>query len=241
MPRDRRPLPLQVRDEILGLIEREDLHPGDQLPTETDIAARFGVGRTTAREALKLLEQDGVVYVRHGLGRYVSHVATLERPITRLESVTEMMRAHGYTVSNRVASVVVRQAQADEAAALDLAAGKDVVRLERVRFHEGEPLIYSVDVFPRSLIPRPLEQVDWSGSLLDLLEANGTRVTSALAQLQAVRLPVAGQRAIGRRTSEPWVLLIHRNIDQAGRTVIVSQDYYRGDRFTFDVFRRRDD
>ncbi len=241
MRTDRRPLPLQVRDEILALIERDGLRPGDQLPTETDIATRFGVGRTSAREAMKLLEQDGVVHVRHGLGRYVSHVATLERPITRLESVTEMMRAHGYTVTNRVASVVVRAVESEEAAALGLAAEAEVVRLERVRLHEGEPLIYSVDVFPRSLITRPVAEVDWSGSLLDLLEANGTRVTSALARLQAVRLPLAGERAIGRRTSEPWVLLVHRNIDQAGRTVIISRDYYRGDRFTFDVFRRRSD
>jgi DNA-binding GntR family transcriptional regulator len=55
-----------------------------------------------------------------------------------------------------------------------------------------------------------------------------------------VRLPEAGRRAIGGRSNEPWVLLTQRNIDQLGRTVIISRDYYRGDRFTFNVFRRRD-
>jgi hypothetical protein len=64
MTRDRCSLPLQVRDQILTLIKRDDLGPGDQLPTEAEIAARFGVARTTAREAFKLLEQDGVVDVR---------------------------------------------------------------------------------------------------------------------------------------------------------------------------------
>jgi GntR family transcriptional regulator len=239
MPRDRRPLPLQVRDEVLALITREGLRPGDRLPAEGAIAERFEVGRTTAREALKLLEQDGIVDVRHGSGRFVSHVATLARPITRLESVTEMMRAHGYSVRNRVVSVRERAPAGDEAAALDLPADGTVVELERVRLHEAEPLIYSVDVFPRSLVEVPLEAIDWSGSLLDLLEARGARVGSALAQLQAVRLPAAGQRAIGRRARDPWVLLVHRNLDQAGRVVILSHDYYRGDRFTFNVLRRR--
>jgi GntR family transcriptional regulator len=239
--RDRRPLPLQLREEILALIERERLRPGDRLPSETEIATRFDVGRTTAREALKLLEQDGVIDVRHGSGRYVSHVATLERPITRLESVTEMMRAHGYTVSNRVVSVTRRPADPEESAVLDLPSGAEVVRLERVRLHEGEPLIYSVDVFPRALLPAAaLEDIDWTGSLLELLERSGWRVTSAVAQLQAVRLPPDARRAMGRRTSEPWVLLVHRNIDETGRVVILSRDYYRGDRFTFNVFRRRD-
>lgn len=238
--RDRRPLPLQLREGILELIAHDGLRPGDRLPSEAEIAARFDVGRTTAREALKLLEQDGVIDVRHGSGRYVSHVATLERPLTRLESVTEMMRAHGYSVTDRVVSVAIRAASEDESTALAIPEGTPVVCLERVRLHEGEPLIYSVDVFPRALVLGPVEGIAWSGSLLERLERDGTRITSAVAQLQAVRLPVSGQRAIGRRTGEPWVLLVHRNIDQDGRTAILSHDYYRGDRFTFNVFRRRD-
>lgn len=237
---DRRPLPLQLRDQILALIQRDGLQPGDRLPTEAAIAEGFGVGRTTAREALKLLEQDGVVDVRHGSGRYVSQVAALERPITRLESVTEMMLAHGYSVTNRVVSAVERPADAEEARLLELATGAPVVQLERVRLHGPEPLIWSVDVFPRSLAPGPVDEETWSGSLLDLLESSGSRVVSAVAQLRAVRLPEAGRRAIGNRSNEPWVLLTQRNIDQLGRTVIISRDYYRGDRFTFNVFRRRD-
>jgi GntR family transcriptional regulator len=239
MDRDRRPLPLQVRDGILTLIARDGLRPGDRLPPESEIAERFQVGRTTAREALKLLEQDGVIDVRHGSGRFLSHVAALERPITRLESVTEMMRSHGYSVANRVVSVRVGPAGEGEADELRIPPGESVVRLERVRSHDGEPLIYSVDVFPQRLLAGPVEGVDWAGSLLEMLEASGTRVTSAVAQLQAVHLPSAGQRAIGARSRDPWVLLVHRNIDQAGRVVILSHDYYRGDRFTFNVLRRR--
>src|SRR3990170_2223461 len=112
---DRRALPLRLRDEILAIIQRQALRPGDRLPTEAALADRFGVARTTAREALKLLEQDGVVDVRHGSGRYVSQVSTLDRPMTRLESVTEMMRAHGYSVTNRIVSILERTAEPEEA------------------------------------------------------------------------------------------------------------------------------
>ena len=242
MTRDRRPLPLQVRDQILVLIDREGLGPGDQLPTEAEIATRFDVARTTAREALKLLEQDGVVDVRHGLGRYVSQLATLERPITRLESVTEMMRSRGFTVTNRVVSVTAGPADELEATALDRPAGTEVIRLERVRLHQGDPLIYSLDVIPRALIDGPIDQLDWTGPLLDLLETHGIRIVSAAAQIQAALLPDEGRRALEPDLADPggpWVLLVHRNLDQAGRPVIYSHDYYRGDRFTFNVVRRR--
>jgi GntR family transcriptional regulator len=242
MSRDRRSLPLQVRDQILLLIHQEGLGPGDQLPTEAEIATRFDVARTTAREALKLLEQDGVVDVRHGLGRYVSQLATLERPITRLESVTEMMLSRGYAVKNRVVSVTVRPANEQEAAALDLPVGGEVVQLERVRLHQGDPLIYSLDLVPRDLVDAPLDPDSWSGSLLDMLEARGMRVVSAGAQIQATRLPPEARRALGPDLEDPdgpWLLLIQRNLDETGRPVISSRDYHRGDRFTFEVVRRR--
>jgi GntR family transcriptional regulator len=242
MTRDRRSLPLQVRDQILALINREGLSPGDQLPTEAEIATRFDVARTTAREALKLLEQDGVVDVRHGLGRYVSQLVTLERPITRLESVTEMMRSRGYTVTNRVVSVTLGPANEEEATALDQPIGTEVIRLERVRLHQGDPLIYSVDVVPGALIEDPIERLDWAGPLLELLEEHGVRVVSAAAQIQAALLSDEGRRALGTDLAEPrgpWILLVQRNLDEAGRPVIYSHDYYRGDRFTFNVVRRR--
>jgi GntR family transcriptional regulator len=242
MTRDRRSLPLQVRDQILALIKREDLGPGDQLPTEAEIAASFDVARTTAREAFKLLEQDGVVDVRHGLGRYVSQLVTLERSITSLESVTEMMRSRGYAVTNRVVSVSVGPANDQEATALDQPVGTQVIRLERVRLQHGDPLIYSVDVVPRALIDAPLDQEDWSGSLLDTLESRGVRVVSAAAQIQATRLPPEARLALGPDLADPngpWILLVQRHLDEAGRPVIYSQDYHRGDRFTFNVVRRR--
>jgi len=240
MVRDRRPLPLQVRLEILALIEREGLKPGNQLPSEAALATEFDVGRTTIREALKLLEQDGAIDVRHGLGRFVSAVPTLERPITRLESVTEMMLDLGYAVANRVLGISVGPATDEEATALEIAARSEVIRLERVRSQGETPLIYSADVLPRTLLDGPIGDVDWSGSLLELLEARGHRVTSATAQIRAALLPPAVARRIGvpRR---PWLLLVHRNLGEAGRPLIYSHDYYDGETFSFNVLRRRAD
>jgi GntR family transcriptional regulator len=220
--RDRRPLPRQVRDEILALIARDGLRPGDRLPTEMELATRFGVGRTTAREALKLLEQDGIVDVRPGRGRYLSHLATLERPITRLESVTELMRSLGYGVTDRVVSVEARRPGPDEAAALSLSATDEVVCLDRMRMHADEALIYSVDVFPRRLIAGDPAAEDWTASLFERLEAGGLRVTGALAQIQAVLLPAGARRLVGGGARSPWILLVHRNLDEDGRTVVHS-------------------
>ena len=70
--RDSRTLAVQLRDRIADLIRDEGLKPGDRLPTEAQLTQRFRISRPALREALKLLEQDDVINVQHGRGRFVS-------------------------------------------------------------------------------------------------------------------------------------------------------------------------
>lgn len=239
MDRDRRSLPLQLRDEIAELIEHGGMPPGAQLPSELELADRFSVGRTTIREALKLMEQDGLIDVRHGRGRFVAVAPRLDRPITRLESVTEMMHHQGYAVTNRVLSVGSARADAATTEALLLDPGAKVVRLERLRLQGTDPLIYSIDLIRLDLLPPDLDSIDWSGSLLDLLDSRGYHVVAASARIEASVLPSSAMRAIGSRRTEPWLLLTQTNLADDGTPVLHSRDYHRGDAFQFRVLRRR--
>jgi GntR family transcriptional regulator len=235
---DIRSLPVQLASQIRDLLAGGDLRPGQQLPTEASFGARFGVGRTTVREALKLLENDGLIQVRRGLGRFVSAAPALRRPLTRLESVTELMTSAGYQVTSRLLSVAARPATDDERAALDLPERAEVVRLERLRMHRDEAYIYSVDMMPRSLFPPGLDAIDWGGSLLDFLGSRGARPAYSVAQISAVHQPagLAAEHALD--ATIPWLLMVQVNTTAAGLPVIYSHDYHRGDRFSFDVLRR---
>ena len=237
MTRDRRPLALQVRDEIRGLIATSGMGPGDQLPGESELATRFSVARTTVREALKLLEQDGAIDVRHGVGRFVAP-AVVQWPITRLESVTEMMNAMGTSVTNRVIKVGTDSASDEEAFGLRLAARAPVVRLERVRSVDGKPVIYSVDVMPGWVVGEDFGAIDWSGSLSAILRARGQAMASAVAGLRAVALPRAVAKTLAEDPRAPWLLMIQTHFAADGRAVLFSHDYHRGDAFTFNVPRR---
>lgn len=239
MARDRRPLALQLRDRLVEMIDYGGFGVGSQFPSESDLAERFEVGRSTVREALKLLERDGLVHVQHGRGRFVAQVQGVEGPITRLESVTEMMERLGYGVSSRVLEAAAGAAAPDEAEALGLQAGAGVVRLTRLRFQGDEPLIYSVDVLARSLLSGDPEALDWTGSLLSLLERHGHRVVSATALIRAVRLPEVAAAHVGVHAREPWLLLIQRASGADGTPILYSHDYHRGDLFTFETLRRR--
>jgi GntR family transcriptional regulator len=237
---DSRPMSAQVRDQLIGLFQERHLGPGDRVPSEAEIAELCGVGRSTAREALKLLEQDGLVLVERGRGRFLSSLSALhvERPVTRFESTTSMLAALGFEAKTLVLAVTEDEPTDAERDALDLADGGSVIRLERLRSHDDEPLVYSVDTFPRELVPGPVKHVNWAGSITDLLAAQGHLMVSSAARLQAVELPADPAERYQLAGYGPWLLITERAVSTDGRHILYAQGYYRGSLFAFNVLRR---
>jgi GntR family transcriptional regulator len=239
--RDRRPLSAQVRDQLETAIRDGALLPGAQLPGEHELAERFSIGRSTIREALRLLEQDGVVDVRHGRGRFVSALATLraERPVTEFESVTEMLDGLGYRVRNHVVRVEESSATEEQARALHLKKDRPVISLERIRLHDDKPLIYSLNVINRAAVPGALEDHDWSGSVLELLASLGSNVVSSAASINAVTLPGSAPAELSEYAHDPWLCIRETCVTDDGRSVLDAIDYHRGDIFAFHFLRQR--
>ncbi len=238
---ERKPLPSRVRDLILDEIRSGKLEPGQQLLPEGALSEEYGVGRSTIREAVKLLVNDGVIDVQHGRGSFVTGLAMLdtERPITRFESVTEMMSALGYKVQNRVMSVAERMATAAEAAELQIEPHSSIIQLERLRLHEGRPFVFTVNILPRELLEGPLEDIRWASSIIDLLDERGYGVVASSAHIRATSPPEA-LIAFGMDVPiDPWLLISETCVTASGQHVLVAHDYHRGDAFTFNVVRRR--
>lgn len=55
-----------IADQIKGMIYSKSLLPDDRLPSEKELAASFGTGRMTVREALRMLEAIGLIYIKQG-------------------------------------------------------------------------------------------------------------------------------------------------------------------------------
>ncbi len=117
----------QIVEQIEQLILDGKLHPGDQLPSERELAEQFNVSRTAVREAVKALREKGLVEIETGRGTFITH--GVSKALRR--SLDWMVRSGE---GNRLADLVqVRNILEPEIAALaaDMATGPDIESLEQ--------------------------------------------------------------------------------------------------------------
>jgi GntR family transcriptional regulator len=243
---NRRPVALQVRDDLRRRVATGDLAGGDQLPPEIECAEAYGVSRATVREAYKLLEQEGLIVIRPGLGRFVlpnarrDTTGPVSMSINMFSSMTDFLESAGYEVSTLLLSVAKRPATQDEADVLLLPAGADVVHIERFRLGDGTRLVYALNTFDARLVGGSVEHFDWNHSLIALLEARGRRVQSAVVDVQAVNLPGEIAAAHELPACSAWLLLRAVHFDAKGIPFLLSRDYVRGDVRTLHVVQHND-
>jgi GntR family transcriptional regulator len=230
----------QVRDAVIELLRKEDYTAGRYIPSEQELADLFEASRATVREALKGLVQAGLLDCRHGKGYFVlSRDAVFHKPITQLQSVTDMMADMGYTVENRVLRVSEEMPAPQLRRELQMDDTQSILRLERVRCSRNEPLIYSIDYFARTLIPGAWQERDWSGSLINFFdESCQIQIASSRTTIRAKVLPQELCEEIGVAAGTAWLCMEQLNITKTGKPVLFSQDYHRGENFEFYVTRR---
>jgi GntR family transcriptional repressor for pyruvate dehydrogenase complex len=126
--RDRRGLPDIVAERLLAAVNEGHLKPGEQLPTELDLAAQLGVGRTSLREAIQRLRTIGVLEVRNGLGTFVVDRTRMEPVHSFVQwsvanefEVTEVFEAR-MSIEVSAAGLAGERAGDDDIAALQAAA-----------------------------------------------------------------------------------------------------------------------
>jgi GntR family transcriptional repressor for pyruvate dehydrogenase complex len=112
----------QVVDQIRDLIERGELHPGDRLPAERELAKQLGISRPSLRAGLRMLVAMGLLRARHGSGTYIADGP----PALGSEQLSLLAELHGFTFdqmfeARRVLEVQIAGLAAERATAEHLA------------------------------------------------------------------------------------------------------------------------
>jgi GntR family phosphonate transport system transcriptional regulator len=219
----------QISDILQHKIDTGEYKPGDQLPTESDLSRQFGVNRHTAREAIKLLKNEGTVFGLQGKGNYVAEKRIQYRVSKKVRFSSSIMEA-GLTPGTRMISCGISPAVADLAAKLDLEEGAAVLTLDIVRSADSVPLMVATTCLPAERFSGLKDHLNGSFSLYALLKEHyGIEASRSESVFETV---MPNDREIHHLKISPSVpLLLVRSIarDQFGRKVEYCVTRMRGD------------
>lgn len=219
---------LHLCDQILsGLIPA-----GSKLPSEAALCAEFGVARTTVRQALELLVQEGLVQKRMGSG---SFVLVNERSFGHVQgdiaNAIQDLRRMGRSTSVSVIQFDYLEPVPAVSEALGLAPGEKVQRAVRVRSIEGKPFSYLITQVPERLGRSYTREDLASTPLLDLLIRASAEPVSATQEVSAVLASPEMARALEMEVGGPLISLTRVIKGADGQGFEYLQAYYRPDRY----------
>ena len=218
-----------VRGQIAELIAGAE--PGTPLPTERELAARFGTSRTTVRQALAALVLDGRLERTQGSGTYVAEPKLVQ--VRQLTSFTDDLRRQGRDPSGTVLDVAREPADATLAARLDVPVGTVVHRVERLRGAGGQPLAHEI-AHLRGPLPRLRHELSRRGSLYATLrEAYGIRLARVEDQVQTALAGPREAQLLEVDVGLPMLVIQRTGWATDGRPVEYTRSTFRGDRFSF--------
>lgn len=219
---------VRIREYLEDLLT--GLEPGESLPSERDLAQRFGVARMTVRQAMDRLARTGQVQRVQGAGSFRAR----ERFVypLRLASFSEDMRSRGLSPGARTLHQALGPAPARVAESLGLPEDAAVVRLDRLRTADGEPTALERVHIVAELAPG-LEVLDLEErSLYRVLRQEYDIAIEQAEQTLVASLCDADEAALlGVDEGAPALLFERRGATAQGRRVEHTRSLYRGDRY----------
>lgn len=229
------PIPMyyQIRSRLLEAIENGQLKAGDRVPSERELTERFGVSRMTARQAVSELETQGYLYRIQGKGTFVA-APKLDQPLVGLTSFSEDMRRRGMVPGARVLAAELQPAGVLVARTLGLNETAQVLRVERLRLADGEPMALETAYVPADRCPGLLDLTLEDQSLYAILRAHfGLHLVRAAQRLEAVAANAYEAGVLHVHEGTPLLLLERVSRDEADTPVEYVRSLYRGDRYRF--------
>ncbi|MDB6048209.1 MAG: GntR family transcriptional regulator [Pseudomonas sp.] len=235
-PDDSQPTPLylQLARNIEAAIHAGQWKPEQALPSERNLSELLGISRVTARKALEILFDQGLIRRNQGSGTFIT--PRLEQPLSRLSSFSEMLRLKGFTPSSQWLERDIALPTHDELIRLSLSPTDKVARLKRLRKADGIVMAIEMSTLPAHLLPDPQTIGD---SLYVYLDSIGRPVVRALQHIRAINASAEFATLVGIETGTAMLLMTRIGYLEDNTPIELTDTYCRDDYYDFVAELRR--
>lgn len=233
--RSKLPYYQQLYEILRGKIARKEWKAGDMIPPESELIETYNVSRSTVRQVLDMLVNEGLIYRERGRGSFIAHL-TLEQSMTRIVSFTEDMHQRGFTPGTQVLSARLVPASKDIAERLQVPTGEPLACVERLRLADGEPMSIEESYLVHRYCPDVLLHDHAHQPLREILERDyNLRLVNAKQVIRAIPAPTHLAQLLEIKPHAPVLYIERVSYSQVAIPVEFLRIYYRADRYSLFV------
>ena len=230
------PLYFQLKGILIDEIHLGTYKPGDMIPTEKEISEYFGLSRTTVRQAITELVQDGKLYRIKSKGTYIAKPKIKQDFIKRIETFSEQVKRLGLTPTTKLLEFKVILPPDDVREILKIPADSQCISILRKRFIDQEPNVIVQTYLPYDQCSFITQHDLEKESLYEILSQNEhTRVFRIERVVEAVLANEDDARLLDIKIGQPIHFFTSIGYNPFGQPIEYSLARYRGDRNRFEV------
>lgn len=221
----------ELADLLRADILSGKLRPGDQLATEHELCAQHEVSRHTAREALRILSEDGLIARRRRAGTVVSDVAApaFAQPIGDFDSILQYARDARFELESE------RRATSNELRTAGLDGSYQ--RFQGFRRQGSRPALALTVIYALSELAPDADTIqELTVSLSEWIErTHAIPVHQVTQRMEAVALKAGAARSLDLLAGTPALSTVRRYMDTNGRIILLSQSLHPAGRFAYEM------
>jgi GntR family transcriptional regulator len=229
----------RAKEALLRSI-KDGAFAGGRLPSEERLATQLGVSRTTVREALRSMEEDGLVRRQHGIGTRVNEHLVGATALNRVVGFFSLIAEAGYEPGIAWTRRSEHGAPPPVARRLGRPRGAPLVCVERLFLADGEPVLHLVEQIAADAIVMDFAAEDVPESVFDLADAVCRwRIDHTVVEIVPTTADERVRANLPLARGEPLLRLVETHYSRDGEPFIVSLVHAVDARLRFTVVRKR--
>ena len=224
---------LQVKDILIKRIQEKIWAPNSLIPTEQELMEEFNVSRTTLRQAITILVQEGLLEKKQGKGTIVKSQQLTGNG--RLKGFAEEAIEKGLTPKSKLLRIEMKKDLYHEKSMLDIPENEEVLVIERIRFADSEPIAIERTCWP-SHIGKLFENQDLDrAKFYEILEENGIILKRAKEKISAINATLYEADLLGIRGGEALLETEKISYGLDDRAIEFSKVKFRSDKYHYNI------
>ncbi len=229
----------QIKEDLIAKIQKGELKEDEKIPSETLLAAEYGVSRPTVRQAINELVFAGYLWRKQGKGTFVAPFK-IQKNLQLYTPLVEELESQGKTLKIKVLSKKSIKATDEVARLLQIEPDEELIELRALRIVNDTPITLRTSYYPAKIVPQLINENIDDTPIYKIIKKYGLTPVKTKDTIQVVQARKKEAKYFEVEEGFPLILWEGVVFLDEGRPFELTKALYRSDKFKFYVEQHRE-